>query len=231
MKETLNDRHIKSFARRTGHFSELQQRGFDLYAKPLLLPYSKEKLDWAKIFGNTNPVALEIGFGMGQTSYDMALANPDYNFVGVEVHTPGVGALLERLGSKGINNFRIINHDAVDVLQNMIVEESFARLHVFFPDPWPKLKHRKRRLIQAEFLDTVARYCKPGCFLHLATDWQHYAESMLKEIARSENWQLCEQNAAERPMIRTSSAFERKGLAKNHKIWDIYVCKSRLDDI
>lgn len=185
-------------------------------------------LDTVAIFGRAAPTIAEIGFGMGEATAAIAHALSDKNFIGIEVHTPGVGALLKLIGEHHLQNLRIIQHDAVEVLRSMIADESLAGVHIFFPDPWPKKRHHKRRLIQPEFVKLLVQKLAPGGYLHLATDWEDYAHHML-EVLRAETALRNSANApdgfAPRPHYRGSSSFERKGLAKGHGVWDLVFTK------
>ena len=181
------------------------------------------------IFGNNAPLIVEIGFGMGEATAAIAETLSDKNFIGIEVHTPGVGALLKLIGENNISNLRIIQHDAVEVLTNMIADNSLAALHIFFPDPWPKKRHHKRRLIQPESVKLLAQKLKVGGYLHLATDWQDYAHHMLDVLShepRLRNTPEAVDGFAPRPYYRGSSSFERKGMAKGHDVWDLVFFKN-----
>jgi tRNA (guanine-N7-)-methyltransferase len=194
-----------------------------------VLPFSADvPLDPEKIFGRVAPLVVEIGFGMGEATAAIAKTLSDTNFVGIEVHTPGVGALLKLLGENDIHNLRIVQHDAVEVLTQMIADESLAGLHIFFPDPWPKKRHHKRRLIQPALVKLLVRKLSVGGYIHLATDWEDYAQQML-EVLGSEhalrNSVSSGNGFAPRPHYRGSSSFERKGLAKGHGVWDLVFIK------
>jgi tRNA (guanine-N7-)-methyltransferase len=166
-------------------------------------------------------VVCEIGFGMGEATAAIAAQQPDTDFLGLEVHSPGVGALLKRCAERGLRNVRVIQHDAVDVLKSMVPDASLAGVHVFFPDPWPKKRHHKRRLIQPDFVALVARKLAAGGVLHLATDWQDYAQQMLEVLAAEPALVNTAQGFAPRPPYRGPTSFERKGIAKGHGVWDL----------
>ena len=218
---TEQHRSIRSFVLRQGRFSAAQQRAYDSLMPRYGIPYSNDVLDLAEAFGREAPKILEIGFGMGETTASIAAAYPGQDYLAVEVHTPGVGSLLKQIKAGGLENVRIIQHDAVEVLRDMIADASLDGAHIFFADPWPKKRHHKRRLIQPEFVALLARKLKPGAYLHLATDWQEYAEWML-EVLRAEP--LLANTAADyapKPDYRPETKFERRGLNLGHGVWDL----------
>lgn len=214
-------RGIRSFVLRQGRMTEGQKR-----AQADLLPrfgidYSPGLLDLDAAFGRKAPKILEIGFGMGETTAAIAAAQPENDYLGVEVHAPGVGALLKRIDAGGITNIRIIRHDAVALLENMIPPGSLAGAHVFFPDPWPKKKHNKRRLVQPPFIALLASKIAPGGHLHLATDWEQYAEQMLAVLSAEPLIGNTAQSYADRPQSRPLTKFENRGLKLGHGVWDL----------
>ncbi len=176
---------IRSYVLRAGRVGSGQARALAELGPRFMLPYRSTVLDLDAVFGRHAPRFLEIGFGMGEGLAEIAAAHPENDYLGVEVHTPGVGALLKQIGERGLANVRIVQHDAVEVLTNMLEPGSLAGVHIFFPDPWHKTRHHKRRLIQGPFVNRLAKKLKPGAYLHLATDWQPYAEQML-EVLRAE---------------------------------------------
>ena len=177
------EHRIRSFVTRAGRLSTAQARAFDELGPKFLIGYKKEPLDVAQAFGRTAPVILEIGFGMGDTTAHIAKLMPEKDFIGVEVHTPGVGSLLKQIGEQDIANLRLIQHDVFEVLNHMIVDSSLDGVHVFFPDPWHKARHNKRRLIQPAFVKLLCQKIAPGGYLHLATDWKDYAVQMLEVLS------------------------------------------------
>lgn len=202
--------------------SPAQSRAFDDVGPHALLAYTPNTaLDYRAIFGREAPTILEIGFGMGESTAAIAALRPDDNFIGIEVHSPGVGALLKLIGEQQLSNLKIIQHDAVDVLNTMVPNASLAGLHIFFPDPWPKKRHHKRRLIQAPFVQLLTQKLIPDGYLHLATDWQEYAEQMLLVLGEEPQLANTATDYASRPSYRGTSGFERKGLTKGHGIWDL----------
>lgn len=219
-------RPIRSFVLRQGRLSPGQARAVDALGPEFALPFLVDtKLNAVQIFGNAAPTIIEIGFGMGNTTADIASATPDKNFIGIEVHTPGVGSLLKMIAERQLTNLRIIQHDAVEVLRDMVADDSLAGFHIFFPDPWPKKRHHKRRLIQQEFVGLLVKKLKQGGVIHLATDWQQYAEHMLHVLQAEPALRNTAADYAPRPGYRTESNFERKGLAKGHGVWDLVFTK------
>ena len=186
-----------------------------------VLPYAPQRADFAAAFGRSAPLVLEIGFGMGAATAAIAAARPEVDFIGAEVHTPGVGALLKQIGEKEIANLRIVQHDAVEVLEHMVAPGSLAGVHVFFPDPWHKLKHNKRRLIQPAFVRHLVTRIAPGGTLHCATDWQPYAEQMLEVLSAEPALRNTADGYAPRPAYRPLTKFEHRGLKLGHGVWDL----------
>ncbi|MEP6876510.1 MAG: tRNA (guanosine(46)-N7)-methyltransferase TrmB, partial [Burkholderiales bacterium] len=178
-------------------------------------------------FGRSAPRVLEIGFGMGDATASIAQALPGTDFIGVEVHTPGVGALLKRIGELGLTNLRLLQHDAVEVLEHMIAPDSLAGVHVFFPDPWHKKKHNKRRLIQPDVVRQLVSRIAPGGYLHCATDWQPYAEQMLEVLTSERLLHNTAADYAPRPDYRPLTKFENRGLKLGHGVWDLVFNRPR----
>jgi len=212
--------HIRSYVLRQGRLSAAQARAID-EARSLTLDYQAIPLDYHSTFSCNAATIVEIGFGMGHATADIAEARPQDNFIGVEVHTPGVGALLKMLVERQIQNVRVIQHDAVDVMKQMIADNSLAGIHVYFPDPWPKKRHHKRRLIQPEFTTLLAQKLVPGGYIHCATDWQEYAEHMLQVLSLESMLVNTAEGYAPRPTFRSESNFERRGLKLGHGVWDL----------
>jgi len=177
--------------------------------------------DLARLFGRLAPAVLEIGFGMGETTARIAQAMPAVDFLGIEVHAPGVGALLKRIDELGLENVRIVQHDAVEVVRDMIAPGVLAGIHVFFPDPWPKKRHHKRRLIQPEFTALLASRLRPDGYLHLATDWEEYALQMLEVLSAEPQLRNSADGFAPRPDYRPLTKFEQRGLRLGHGVWDV----------
>ncbi|MEO8386720.1 MAG: tRNA (guanosine(46)-N7)-methyltransferase TrmB [Betaproteobacteria bacterium] len=226
----VEHRPIRSFVLRQGRMSPAQTRAVDSLGPAFVLPFTAgTPLATEVIFGRAAPLIVEIGFGMGEATAAIAKVLADKNFIGIEVHTPGVGALLKLIGENDIHNLRIIQHDAVEVLTDMIADGSLSGLHIFFPDPWPKKRHHKRRLIQPAFVKLLVQKLSAGGYLHLATDWEDYAQQMLEVLgneSRLRNSVPAGGGFAPRPAYRGSSSFERKGLAKGHGVWDLVFIKA-----
>ena len=214
-------RGVRSYVKRAGRTTDAQARAFETWAPQFRLPYQDQALDLPASFGREAPTVLEIGFGMGEATAQIAQALPDMNFIGCEVHEPGVGALLKRIGEQGLTNLRIVQHDAVQVLQHMIAPASLAGVHVFFPDPWHKKRHHKRRLIQPPLVALLASRLKPGGYLHCATDWQPYAEQMLQVLSAEPALRNTAADYAPRPSYRPLTKFENRGLRLGHGVWDL----------
>jgi len=216
----FSSRSIRSFVLRQGRMSPAQCRYLDEMMPKIGIPYRPEPLDLTAAFGRAAPKILEIGFGMGETTAKIAIAHPEIDYLGVEVHGPGVGALCKLIHEGNIANLRIIQHDAVEVLRDMIPDGVLAGVHVFFPDPWRKARHHKRRLIQPDFADLVAVKLAPGGYLHCATDWENYAEWML-EILSASALENTADGFAPRPAYRLPTKFEHRGLRLGHGVWDV----------
>jgi tRNA (guanine-N7-)-methyltransferase len=219
-------RAIRSFVLRAGRMGSGQVKALETLGPLYVLPYKAERLDFAQAFGRRAPVILEIGFGMGGATAEIAAARPGDDFIGIEVHTPGVGALLQRIQERGLTNLRLVQHDAVEVLRDMISPGSLAGIHVYFPDPWHKKKHNKRRLIQAPFVKELSARLAPGGYLHCATDWQPYAEQMLEVLAAEPTLENTARGGyAERPDWRPLTKFENRGIKLGHGVWDLVFTK------
>lgn len=220
-------RPIRSFVLRQGRVSNAQQRACDTLQPLYGVTYQPQPANWAQLFGREAPLVLEIGFGMGETTATIAAAQPENNFLGVEVHTPGVGSLLKQINEQQLKNVRVIQHDAVEVVTRMIEPDTLAGIHIFFPDPWPKKRHHKRRLIQADFVRLLASRLRPGGYFHAATDWQEYAEQILAVLSAEPALENTAETYAPRPAYRPLTKFEQRGLKLGHGVWDI-VFRKRL---
>jgi len=218
-------RHIRSFALRRGHVTQGQRRAFDELLPRFGVPYSPAPVDPATLFGRAAPTVLEIGFGMGETTAAIAAARPDINFLGVEVFLAGVGALLKRIGEQQLANVRIVHHDAVEVVREMLAPDSLAGAHIYFPDPWQKKRHHKRRLVAQPFIGLLASRIAPGGYLHCATDWEDYAHQMLAVLGGESRLVNAHPGfapdrcnpVAERPTTKFHARGERLG----HGAWDL----------
>jgi len=213
---------IRSFVVRAGRIGPGQARALATLAPRLVVPFAAAPVNFAGVFGREAPLAVEIGFGMGSATAAIAAAAPHVNFVGIEVHPPGVGALLQRIDEQRLANVRIVQHDAVEVLESMIAPASLAAIHVFFPDPWHKKRHHKRRLIQPPFVRLLASRLAPGATLHCATDWLPYAEQMLAVLgAEPLLVNAAGDGFAPRPPSRPLTKFEQRGLDRGHGVRDL----------
>jgi tRNA (guanine-N7-)-methyltransferase len=241
-------RHIRSFVRRAGRLTVGQAKALDVLGPQFLIPFQEQLLDLATLQANSHAInsvapradsmpasgqissqnpsktVFEIGFGMGEATAHIAKVLPDTLFLACEVHEPGVGALLKRIEEQSISNIKIISHDAVQVLDKMIPKASLDGIHIFFPDPWHKKRHNKRRLIQPPFVATLVQHLKPGGYVHCATDWQPYAEQMMQVLSAEpalKNTASSQDGYAERPHYRPLTKFENRGLKLGHGVWDL----------
>lgn len=223
--KTNPHRRIRSFVIRAGRMTAAQQSGLELLPQKGLLR-EHGMLDGEKVFGRKAPIVLEIGFGMGTSLLQMAQAAPEKNFIGIEVHRPGVGKLLHDMTDAGIDNIRVYCDDAVEVLQQCIADDSLDAVQIFFPDPWHKKRHNKRRLIQPEFVQLLHRKLKKEGVLHVATDWQDYAEHIFTVMQAAPNFRNCAgEDYAPRPEYRPKTKFEQRGERLGHGVWDIIFSK------
>ncbi|OOF12609.1 tRNA (guanosine(46)-N7)-methyltransferase TrmB [Salinivibrio proteolyticus] len=216
-------RKIRSFVRREGRLTKGQEQALNECWPTMGIDFDATELDWQQVFGNDNPVVLEIGFGMGASLVEMAKNAPEKNFIGIEVHTPGVGACLMAAREAGVTNLRVMCHDAVEVFEQMLPKESLDTVQLFFPDPWHKKRHHKRRIVQLPFAEMVRDKLKVGGVFHMATDWENYAEHMIEVMEAAPHYQ----NIAEegyyvpRPDDRPLTKFEQRGHRLGHGVWDI----------
>jgi len=214
-------RPIRSFVLRQGRVTDAQRRACEQWLPRFGIPYPADPPALDRAFGRAAPRILEIGFGMGETTARIAADHPENDYLGVEVHTPGVGGLLKRVADLGLANVRVIQHDAVEVLERMVGPESLDGVHVFFPDPWPKKRHHKRRLIQPAFATLLASRMKPGAYLHVATDWEDYARQILEVLSAEPRLVNSAPGFAPRPAHRPLTKFENRGLKLGHRVWDV----------
>ena len=215
------NRQIRSYVLRQGRTTPAQQRALGELSHRFGIEFRDAPLDAAEVFGRKAPLVLEIGSGMGETTAAIAQAEPGTDFIAVEVHAPGVGSLLRRIQAMDLRNLRVIRHDAVEVLARMIPDGALAGIHLFFPDPWPKKRHHKRRLVQPAFAALAARKLAPGGTLHAATDWPEYAEQMLAVLGAEPLLENTAAGYAARPARRPLTKFERRGLARGHAVRDL----------
>ncbi len=219
-------RTIRSFVLRAGRTTSGQAKAFETLGPRFLQPYTGTPLDLAQAFGRDAPTILEIGFGMGEATAHIAGLMPEKNFLCCEVHEPGVGALLKRIGEQGLTNIRIVQHDAVEVVDHMLTPGALAGIHIFFPDPWHKLRHHKRRLIQSPLVAKLATRLAPGGYLHCATDWEPYAQQMLQVLGAEPQLRNTAQDYAPKPNYRPLTKFENRGLRLGHGVWDLVFTKT-----
>jgi tRNA (guanine-N7-)-methyltransferase len=219
--------HIKSFVRREGRLTPGQSKALETLWAQYMLPADQGLLNWGEVFGRQADTLLEIGFGMGHSIIAMAEANPEKNFLGIEVYRPGIGTLLMQLDHLHLTNVRVVCADAAVALPNCVPNASLAGIHIFFPDPWPKKRHHKRRLIQSAFIELLTQKLKTGGYLHLATDWEDYAEHMLQVLSEANNLQNTAPtgqftaNCGERPATK----YEQRGQRLGHGVWDLLFYK------
>jgi tRNA (guanine-N7-)-methyltransferase len=221
------DDHIRSFVLRQGRVSEAQRRHYEQDMPRWGIPYCATPLDLDATFGRHAPHILEIGCGMGETTAIIAAQHPRNNYLGIEVHTPGVGSLLKEISTRELANLRVIQHDAVDVVRDMLAPGSLAGIHVFFPDPWPKKRQQKRRLIQPDFVALLASRLSPAGYIHCATDWEDYAQQMLAVLSAEPRLENMAGGFAPRPPYRPQTKFESRGLRLGHGVWDLVFRRSR----
>lgn len=223
-------RRIRSYVMRAGRTTEAQARAFDELSERYLIDYTPKVCDWEKYFSHKAPYILEIGFGMGEATAHIASQKKQLNFIACEVHPPGVGKLMLRLKEFGLDNVRIVQHDAVEVLENMVEPHSLAGVHIFFPDPWHKKRHNKRRLIQPPLVDLLVSRMQENAYIHCATDWQPYAEQILQVLSNNPmlNNTAPTTGYASKPDYRPLTKFEQRGLRLGHGVWDIIFIKRGL---
>jgi tRNA (guanine-N7-)-methyltransferase len=213
---------IKSYVLRSGRASAAQRRSYDTLWGAFCEPFAEAPLDFSRVFGNDHPVTLEIGFGMGEATAAIARENPDKNYLGVEVHRPGIGRLLWEIENHDLANLRIVEADAAEVLEKMIPDASLEAFHIFFPDPWPKKRHHKRRLITRPFTSLLAEKLRPGGYVYMVTDWEDYGDWALAELSATEGLRNAHEGFAPGREWRPRTRFEQKGLEKNHKVRELF---------
>jgi tRNA (guanine-N7-)-methyltransferase len=221
-EQPIKRRTIRSFVRRAGRLTPSQQRALDELWPSFGIDFSSDEMEPGAVFGRAAPITLEIGFGNGETLVQQALESPATDFIGIEVHEPGVGHCLLAAKDAGITNLKLIAHDAIEVLQTQIPVASLQRINLYFPDPWPKKRHHKRRIVQNSFLSLCADRLGTGGSLHIATDWENYAEHIAEILARSDRFECADsrEHDGDDPLDRPMTKFERRGLRHGHRIWD-----------
>jgi len=223
MQEAAARRNIKTYVLRAGRMTDAQEKAYNELSAAWCIPYEADKkLNFTDIFGNNNPIVIEIGFGMGDATAQLAEANPEVNYLGIEVHTPGVGKLLNEIKRRNLKNLYIIEYDALEVLENMVADNSVNGFHIFFPDPWPKKRHHKRRMVQRPRTNLLAKKLASGGYLYFVTDWLEYAEFALEELRLTNGLKNKYEGFAEPQPWRKQTKFERKGLEKDHPITELY---------
>lgn len=220
-------RKVRSFVKREGRLTKGQERALNDHWAEMGLNHKDGLIDAKKLFANDNPVTLEIGFGMGKSLVEMAKAAPETNFIGIEVHKPGVGACIALAVEQGVSNLKVYEHDAIEILADCIADDSLNTVQLFFPDPWHKKKHHKRRIVSAEFVETIRQKLKVGGVFHMATDWENYAECMLEDMQSAQGYKnLSETNDyVPRPDSRPLTKFENRGQRLGHGVWDLQFIK------
>jgi len=218
---TPSHRPVRSYVLRQGRVSKAQRRACEALLPQFGIAYAPSPVDFERVFGRAAPRVLEIGFGMGETTAAIAREHPQNDYLAVEVHTPGVGSLLKQIKELGLTNIRVLQRDIVELLQQALPRESLSGVHIFFPDPWPKARHHKRRLIQPTFVALLCCYLKPGGYIHAATDWQDYAQQILTVFADQSQLVNTAVDYAPRPAYRPLTKFEQRGLRLGHGVWDV----------
>jgi len=220
-------RKVRSFVKREGRLTKAQERALNDHWEAMGLNYSDGLIDFKKLFANDNPVVLEIGFGMGKSLVEMAKAAPQLNFIGIEVHKPGVGACIALAMEECVTNLKVFEHDAIEILADCIPENSLSTVQLFFPDPWHKKKHHKRRIVSASFVDTIRQKLNVGGVFHMATDWQDYAECMLADMQSAQGYSNLSESDdyVPRPESRPLTKFENRGQRLGHGVWDLQFAK------
>ena len=212
---------IRSFVLRQGRVSNAQRRAYEDLLPKYGVPYTKGLLNFEIVYGREAPRYLEIGSGMGETTVSIARSHPQNDYLAIEVYTPGIGSLLKQIEEFKLTNLRIVQHDAVEVVNNMFPQEYLDGIHIFFPDPWPKLRHHKRRLIQPGFISLLCKHLKPGGYIHVATDWNNYADQILEVMSNELSLTNTARDFVQRPEYRPLTKFEQRGLRLGHKVWDL----------
>ena len=212
---------IRSFVLRQGRVSNAQRRAYEDLLPKYGVPYTKGLLNFEIVYGREAPRYLEIGSGMGETTVSIARSHPQNDYLAIEVYTPGIGSLLKQIEEFKLTNLRIIQHDAVEVVSNMFPQEYLDGIHIFFPDPWPKLRHHKRRLIQPKFISLLCKHLKLGGYIHVATDWNNYADQILEVMSNELSLTNTARDFVQRPEYRPLTKFEQRGLRLGHKVWDL----------
>ncbi len=224
-EDSIFKRSIRTYVIRAGRMTDSERRSYDELHQVWCIPFEHKTINFADVFGNTNPVTMEIGFGMGQATATIAAENPEMNYLGSEVHVPGIGRLLSDIKHRQLKNLFIIEHDALEILETMIPDDSISAFHIFFPDPWPKKKHHKRRLMQRPHTNLLVQKLAPGGYIYFATDWDEYAETALEELSHTAGIHNKYMQYAPHQEWRPRTKFEQKGLDAGRKIHELYFIK------
>ncbi|MDC0183018.1 tRNA (guanosine(46)-N7)-methyltransferase TrmB [Nitrosomonadales bacterium] len=219
------NRPIRSYVLRQGRLTKFQANGIKLLSPMYLIPFESNTIKWDNIFENKGKKIIEIGFGMGDTTAEIAETLTKSNFIAIDVHPPGVGNLLNKINEKELKNLKIIQYDAVEVLKKMVINKSLDAIHIFFPDPWHKKRHNKRRLIQEPFLELISKKLKKNGYIHIATDWEDYANSIINIFNKNEFYKIKNSNFFKKPSYRPKTKYENRGVNLGHKVWDIIFVK------
>lgn len=223
---TSNKRPVRSYILRQGRLTKHQEKGIKNFSSKYAIPFQKSFLNFDQVFPKRNKVILEIGFGMGDTTFEIAQVMNDFNFLAVEVHSPGVGSLLNKINLSQIENLKIIQHDGIEVLNEMIPRRSLDGVHIFFPDPWPKKKHHKRRLLKKSFLELIEPKLSLSGYIHIATDWEPYAIEIIDLVKQSQFYKMSNRNFNKKPQARPFTKYEKRGLRLGHQVWDMIITLS-----
>ncbi|MBT6232347.1 MAG: tRNA (guanosine(46)-N7)-methyltransferase TrmB [Nitrosomonadales bacterium] len=223
---TSNKRPVRSYILRQGRLTKHQERGIKNFSSKYSIPFQKSFLNFDQVFPKRNKVILEIGFGMGDSTFEIAQVMNDFNFLAVEVHSPGVGSLLNKINLSQIENLKIIQHDGIEVLNEMIPRRSLDGVHIFFPDPWPKKKHHKRRLLKKSFLELIEPKLTLSGYIHIATDWEPYAIEIIDLVKQSKFYKMSNRNFNKKPQARPFTKYEKRGLRLGHQVWDMIITLS-----
>ena len=218
-------RPIRSYVLRQGRLTKHQAEGIKILSSHYAIPFGDNILKWDTIFSKKGKKIIEIGFGMGHTTAQIAQTLTDSNFIAIDVHSPGVGNLLNKIKEIDLENLKIIQHDAVEVLEKMVSDESLDAVHIFFPDPWHKKRHNKRRLIQEPFIELIGKKLKKEGYIHLATDWQDYAEWMIEVFKKNKMYKSINSDFSKKPSYRPKTKYENRGINLGHQVWDIIFIK------
>lgn len=219
-------RPIRSYVLRQGRLTKHQAEGIKILSSFYTIPYGDEILNWDTLFKKRGKKIIEIGFGMGHTTAEIAKILSESNFIAIDVHSPGVGNLLNKIKDNDLDNLKIIQHDAVEVLEKMVMDESLDALHIFFPDPWQKKRHKKRRLIQESFLELISRKLKKKGYVHIATDWQDYADWIIECFKKNKIYKSINNDFSKKPSYRPKTKYEDRGINLGHQVWDIIFIKN-----